>query len=235
MMEADLASGQQLGTDFTYYIHNETVGDAIVRSIKIQCPGVKHDEVSMDIIYNGCVVTINRKASRGVVATEWRKKFQFRPSQGLFEFKEDQAALDRGYLTIVFQAYKFQNRTFKFPGYFDLSEADADGAWEYSQEIQQPTITEPSIYGGGAHSQRESAPGRLELSAADAAFANHLAKRYVGEAQTCGGSIETESYDATLAMITSDAAQRAAGSPEVISESNAPEGTSEVAQQEQNE
>merc|ERR1719482_2344884 len=87
MMKADLES-KHLGTDFTYHIHDEQVEDGILRSIKIQCPGVRHNEISIEIVFNGCVVTINRQASRGVVAAEWVQKFQFRPSQGLFEFKE---------------------------------------------------------------------------------------------------------------------------------------------------
>ena len=35
--------------------------------------------------------------NQGIDATTWKKRFQFKPSDGLFEFREDQMLLDRGF------------------------------------------------------------------------------------------------------------------------------------------
>jgi len=77
-----------LGTDFSYHISDERGDQGIKRSIKIQCPGVDYSDVEIDVIRNACVVKINRNAGQGVEAISWQKKFQFRPSEGLFEFKD---------------------------------------------------------------------------------------------------------------------------------------------------
>ena len=60
-----------------------------VRLIKIQCPGVKHADVEIELVFNGCEVIIRRQASRGVIGSTWTRRFQFKPSDGLFEFRED--------------------------------------------------------------------------------------------------------------------------------------------------
>merc|ERR1711865_795026 len=111
-------------SDFSYHVFDDFMGRDTVRSIKIKRPGVHHNDVVVDVMFNGCIVTVNRKASQGVDACEWRKKFQFKASDGLFDLKDHQVTLDGGFLTLVFQALR--NRVFCFPEHFDMS---ADDAW----------------------------------------------------------------------------------------------------------
>lgn len=185
-------SSSNLGTDFTYHIFDEMKDQEKMRFIKIQCSGVYHRNVAVEIIFNGCVVNISRQPSEGVGGTEWSQRFQFRPSEGLFEFKEDQAALEAGYLTLVFRATDYQRRIFRFPKHFDMSAADTDGAYEFPEESTGGNGTEASMRGG-------TAPGRLELTAAAAEFG--LQAVAAPEAETSGSPVDTEDYEATVKAI----------------------------------
>jgi len=190
-------SSRSLGMDFTYNISDEMIDQEKVRSIKIQCPGVRHSDVSVEIIFNGCVVTISRQPSQGVGAFEWVQRFQFRPSEGLFEFKEDQATLECGFLTLVFRAYDFQSRPFRFPVHFDMSAADPDGTYDFPEE-SAGNGTEASMRGG-------TAPGRLEMTAAVEAEFGDNALAAPG-AETSGSPVDTEDYEAVARQVALDAA-----------------------------
>lgn len=126
----DEAAGE-LGFDFGFRILDREVGQETVRLIKIQCPGVEHADVEVELIFNGCIVALRRRASCGVEEATWRRRFQFRPSDGLFEFKEDQMSLERGYLQLFFRAYRFQSRVIRFPQHFSLADSDSDQFWDY--------------------------------------------------------------------------------------------------------
>lgn len=124
----------------------------------------------MEIIFNGCVVTISRKPSEGVDGVEWSQRFQFRPSEGLFEMKEDQAALEAGYLTLVFRATDYQSRMFRFPKHFDMSSADVDGTYDFPQD-SAGGLKMPSVHGNGTERSNGrgvgTAPWRLEMTMAE--------------------------------------------------------------------
>lgn len=124
----------ELGFDFGFQIFDTQRDQQTVRLVKIQCPGARHADVELELIFNGCKVTICRQASQGVAATTWHKRFQFRPSDGLFEFKEDQMQLESGFLQLVFRAYSFQSRVIRFPLHFSLADTDADQCWEFSAD-----------------------------------------------------------------------------------------------------
>jgi len=132
-----------LDCDFSFRIFDGKVGRERERSIKIKCPGVHHDDVIIDVVYNGCVVTIDRKASHGVDETVWVKRFQFKDSDGLFDLRDDQVTLDGGFLLLVFRT--LPNRVFRFPKHFDMSAADVDDAWLYSEHCVSDCSIEPSI------------------------------------------------------------------------------------------
>jgi hypothetical protein len=218
---------RNLGTDFDYHIHDEKVDHGTVRYIKIQSPGVHHSDVFVEIIFNGCIVSINRQASRGVDAVQWEQRFQFRPSEGFFEFKEDQAVLDRGFLILVFRAFAFQSRPFRFPKHFDLAATDT---WEYSPDnAMAGNATDPSVHGRG------TAPGRLEMNAAAAAEFEGHAVEGLG-AETSGSPIDSEDYEATRAAVAQAVALHTtsafgdseiadAGMPEVVAFQGSPEVT----------
>jgi len=113
---------------------NESMAGEPTHIVKIQCPGVTHADVEVDLIWKGCDVTINRKASLGVEAMVWKKRFQFDHNDGLFEFKEDQMQLENGFLQLVFRAYSFQSRAVRFPQHFCMDSNDKEMDWEYSAE-----------------------------------------------------------------------------------------------------
>jgi len=102
------------------------------RTVKILCPGVEHSGIEINIISDGCGVTIHRQASLGVDARVWKKRFRFVPSQGQgpFEFQEHMMQLKHGYLHLFFQARSFQGRTVRFPRHYDLAASDGDLHWE---------------------------------------------------------------------------------------------------------
>jgi hypothetical protein len=119
-------------SDFGFSIFNAEINQESARVIKIRCPGVKHSNVEVELIFNGCEVLIRRPASLGVEGTLWKKRFQFRPSDGLFEFREEQMQLEDGFLQLVFRACAFHNRRVLFPRHFSLSDTDGDACWEYA-------------------------------------------------------------------------------------------------------
>lgn len=127
----DQLAGQGLGVDFGFGVLDSSGAHETLRLVKIQCPGVEHRDVEAELLFNGCQITIQRRASQGVEAATWRKRFEFPTQDGLFEFKEDQMRLEHGFLHLVFRAYQFQSRVVRFPKHFALSETDADQWWEY--------------------------------------------------------------------------------------------------------
>jgi len=129
-------SDSGLGSDFGFCVFNSEINQEAVRLIKVQCPGVKHADVEIDLIFNGCEVTIKRQASRGVASANWKRRYQFKPSDGLFEFREEQMILEDGFLQLVFRACAFQNRRVLFPRHFNLTESDADTCWDFSADIE---------------------------------------------------------------------------------------------------
>ncbi|CAE8734904.1 unnamed protein product [Polarella glacialis] len=121
----------ELGFDFGFQIINRVVDQETERLVKVQCPGVGHADVDVHLIFNGCDVTIRRQASCGMEAKTWTKRFRFKTSDGLFEFKEDQMLLEHGFLCLVFRAYTFRSRLIRFPRHFSLASSDVDQCWEY--------------------------------------------------------------------------------------------------------
>jgi len=121
----------ELGHDFGFQVIHRVVDRETERLIKIQCPGVAHADVEVNLIFNGCNVSIRRRACCGTREMRWQKRFRFKTSDGLFEFKEDQMQLEHGYLILVFRAYAFRSRLIRFPHHFSLAESDVDQSWEY--------------------------------------------------------------------------------------------------------
>merc|ERR1711957_188682 len=76
----------------------------------------------------------------GVAATTWKKRFQFEPADGLFEFREDQMVLERGFLQLTFRGYSFQSRAIRFPQHYSLEDTDCDLCWEYPGEEEAVTL-----------------------------------------------------------------------------------------------
>jgi hypothetical protein len=124
----------ELDVDFAYCVLREDLDGEPARIIKIVCPGVEHEDVEVELVWNGCEVTIRRRASLGLPKATWSKHFQFDPSEGLFEFKEDQMQLDNGILQLVLRGYSFRGRAVRFPQHYSLASSDSDLCWEFSEE-----------------------------------------------------------------------------------------------------
>jgi hypothetical protein len=129
---------EELGFDFAFQVFSKNCDQSGTRLVKIQCPGVAHEDVEVQVIFNGCDVVIRRKASQGVRAVTWRRRFAFRPSEGLFEFAADQMQLERGFLHLVFKDNAFQKRVVRFPQHFSLDSTDNDLRWECEEDEEKP-------------------------------------------------------------------------------------------------
>jgi len=136
----------ELGSDFGFCIFDTEINQESVRLLKIQCPGVKHADVEVELVFNGCDVTIRRQPSRGVPGVTWHRRFQFRPSDGLYEFREEQMQLEEGFLQLVFRACAFQSRLVLFPRYFSLAASDADACWDYPLESEVEQLDEAAAW-----------------------------------------------------------------------------------------
>lgn len=132
--KCDELNGQGFGFDFGFRVLDAKVANETSRLVKIQCPGVEHRDVEIQLLFNGCEVTIHRRVSCGLEATTWTKRFEFPPREGLFEFKEDQMRLEHGFLNLVFRAYAFQSRAVRFPNHFALEATDSDLWWDYPDD-----------------------------------------------------------------------------------------------------
>ncbi|CAJ1380981.1 unnamed protein product [Effrenium voratum] len=131
--DAPDSSSPGLGTDFGHQVVDTLTQEKHLRLIKVQCPGVEHGDVEVELLFNGCHVRIERRASCGVPAASWMRRFEFSPQDGLFEFREDQMRLEQGFLHLIFQHRSFQARRIRFPQHYALSATDTDLWWEYPE------------------------------------------------------------------------------------------------------
>lgn len=160
-------SSQGLGSDFGFCIFDTEINQEAVRLIKMQCPGVKHADVEIELIFNGCEVTIHRQASRGVDSATWKRRFQFKPSDALFEFREEQMLLEDGFLQLVFRTCGFQSRLVFFPRHFNLADSDADARWDYAADTEVNKVDEADAWwleSDSSQSQLEASPAAINKS-----------------------------------------------------------------------
>eukprot|EP00930_Biecheleria_cincta_P023548 TRINITY_DN17002_c0_g1_i1.p1 TRINITY_DN17002_c0_g1~~TRINITY_DN17002_c0_g1_i1.p1 ORF type:complete len:472 (-),score=99.02 TRINITY_DN17002_c0_g1_i1:179-1594(-) len=95
-----------------------------LQRVKVQCPAVQESDVSIEVIFNGAVVTIDRKASPGLEPLQCSQKFLFPAEEGHFQFSDAETRLQYGVLELVFRAVSFNKRTFRFPEHFDMAYED---------------------------------------------------------------------------------------------------------------
>jgi len=112
----------------SFGVHDEPQGgEGGLRALKIHCPGVLSEDVSVEAIFNGCVVTVCRRAtSSGADLSTWSRRFQFQASEGLFSLVDERARLEQGFLHLVFRGSQLlPDRGLHFPQHFSLEGADA--------------------------------------------------------------------------------------------------------------
>lgn len=105
----DKSTGK-LGQDFDIHVYDEASDEHIRRVVRIQCTGVTQADVRIEVIYNGCIVHIDRSSSPGLSAAKWTKRIQFPVADDIFEFKEECVQLDSGILQFEFQTCRQQPR-----------------------------------------------------------------------------------------------------------------------------
>jgi len=183
MMKIENQAGT-LDPDMSFCITDEWRDQEMDRVITIQCPGVRHCDVVVNFVFNGCIVKISR-------AIEWEKGFQFRPSEGLFEFKEDQAKLEQGLLQLVFRTYDIQSRVFRFPHHFDLSAADNDATWTFPIDV--PTICDAGT------SAKEALTAPVEIPEATMAETLRSPLSEVGDVEATPAGLDLSACQGSLA------------------------------------
>jgi len=209
-----------LGSEFGFRVWPERSGQETVRFIKIQCPGVSHGDITVNIIFNGCVVRISRAASPGVEAVVWSRRFQFRPSEGLFEFREDQMELDQGFLKLTFRVLPDHHRVVRFPEHFSLAATDADLTWDFPEESATGDATERSLAG-------ESAPGRLLMAGVASSWPDAVAEAAVPPSHRTGASAPAAlGSEADRPAVAEEVAAAAAAEDEIAEEADAGESSS---------
>lgn len=77
-------------------------GDRILR---IECPGVFREEVTVEAIGNGARVEIDSDGAYGSPPLHWRGTFEFGAKDGFFELEEDMTILEDGLLCLLFRAH----------------------------------------------------------------------------------------------------------------------------------
>eukprot|EP00930_Biecheleria_cincta_P034237 TRINITY_DN23675_c0_g1_i1.p1 TRINITY_DN23675_c0_g1~~TRINITY_DN23675_c0_g1_i1.p1 ORF type:complete len:456 (+),score=55.26 TRINITY_DN23675_c0_g1_i1:91-1458(+) len=134
----------QLDAGIYFAIFCSQADGADVRVIKIQCPGVEHSGIEVDLICNGCEVSIRREASLGVDALSWTKRFHFAAEEGCFEFREDRMQLEHGFLQLTFEARSLPARRVRFPQHYSLAVADGGLLWDETSTSAESIDAAPS-------------------------------------------------------------------------------------------
>eukprot|EP00929_Paragymnodinium_shiwhaense_P011957 TRINITY_DN11840_c0_g1_i1.p1 TRINITY_DN11840_c0_g1~~TRINITY_DN11840_c0_g1_i1.p1 ORF type:complete len:506 (+),score=81.31 TRINITY_DN11840_c0_g1_i1:118-1635(+) len=120
-----------------YRLFEERNFRGALRHIQVQCAGVTPDNVEISHCLSGCTVKITRSSLGGGGLRQRAWHFQFRASDGAFEFLPERARLEAGLLWLVFRCILSspeRQKVFKFPRHFRMAddedeETDADGCW----------------------------------------------------------------------------------------------------------
>eukprot|EP00927_Polykrikos_kofoidii_P074264 TRINITY_DN7024_c0_g2_i1.p1 TRINITY_DN7024_c0_g2~~TRINITY_DN7024_c0_g2_i1.p1 ORF type:complete len:646 (+),score=121.54 TRINITY_DN7024_c0_g2_i1:130-2067(+) len=148
-------SGDESSGEFAFCTRDKRTDYGITRVITVQCPGVDHSGVNIEIIFNGCVISLKRPESSGLKKALWKKRFDFEVSDGLFEFKEDQAQLENGVLQVVFS---FHSRMFRFPKLGKRDSTDIDYCrWMNESDLSDESSSLSEI-------QQREGPQRFDIS-----------------------------------------------------------------------
>jgi len=97
----------------TYKTSKTQDGSCIEQVIRVECPGVRHEDVQVKLIPNGCDVTLHRRPLPGLQEVWWKHRFHLSLSDGFFEFVEEQMQLEHGFLILVLRELR-QDRTIRF-------------------------------------------------------------------------------------------------------------------------
>jgi len=127
---AELESLRERSRDFPFEMYDEGTETGMARVVKVECPGVTHSDVEIEIIFNGAVIMIDRRPAQGFPASRWTRRLQFGIEEGRFEFAEDETKLEFGILQVTFKTEIPTPRIFRFPQHSDL--ATSVSSWAFA-------------------------------------------------------------------------------------------------------
>jgi len=111
----EIEATQELSGGLPFIVYDDACEKGKRRYVKIQCPGVTHQDIEIEIVINGAVVKVTRPESHGMCRLNWTKRFQFQLQEGHFEFQEDEVQLALGVLYLPFRAYMPRSKVFRLP------------------------------------------------------------------------------------------------------------------------
>eukprot|EP00929_Paragymnodinium_shiwhaense_P119231 TRINITY_DN91112_c0_g1_i1.p1 TRINITY_DN91112_c0_g1~~TRINITY_DN91112_c0_g1_i1.p1 ORF type:complete len:590 (-),score=86.59 TRINITY_DN91112_c0_g1_i1:243-2012(-) len=115
-----------------YVVRDAKLGDELLRSVLISCPGVSENGVEVLYDARALVVTFRRAAMHaGLPEKTWSLKFWQPELDWDLELQRHAATLRAGILTLTFLCKKAKaQQTFRFPCHYSLCEDDFEDNWE---------------------------------------------------------------------------------------------------------
>jgi len=166
MLRAQVKSSE----DFAMSICDVGTSTGKSRYIRIQCPGVIHRDIEIELIFNGAIFYIERTEFSGMTAVKWKKQVQFPLQEGHFEFKEEAARLEYGILQVVFDNSVTPRRVFRFPQHLDVvNDSTGAGCWHIPVSCPTQSLSNDSVSGwyiDPPESKKDSADENCLLSEA---------------------------------------------------------------------
>lgn len=122
-------------SEFKYQIYKTQGIGSIDQVIRVECPGVRHEDIEVKLIPNGCDVILHRRPLPGLQEVWWKHRFHLSLSEGFFEFVEEQMQLEHGFLILVLRKVQ-QERTIRFSQpqhiqHFCMDAFDDELNWDY--------------------------------------------------------------------------------------------------------
>lgn len=121
--------------DLRFIVYDEGCANERKRYVKVECPGVTHDDIEIEVVINGAVVKVTRQPSHGMCRVNWKKRFQFQLEEGHFELQEDEVHLAFGILYVPFRAHTPRSKVFRLPTkHLDLQKTDLSSSASVQEE-----------------------------------------------------------------------------------------------------
>lgn len=111
------------GRDFDCSVMEECLGDGAMRLIKIHSSGLCDHIMVVDLICNGCIVSIRKPTPDADEMVLWTQQFQFGLSEGLFDLVEDETTLDEDLLQLTFRTRACESHSLRFQQHMESAEA----------------------------------------------------------------------------------------------------------------
>lgn len=153
-------------SEFKYQIYKTQGIGSIDQVIRVECPGVRHEDIEVKLIPNGCDVILHRRPLPGLQEVWWKHRFHLSLSEGFFEFVEEHMQLEHGFLILVLRKVQ-QERTIRFaqPQHFQhfcMDAFDDELNWDYPACMDAGAGTEQETGCAMTSVQKMHKPDSLE-------------------------------------------------------------------------